>query len=87
MDICSTTTEEFSIIKFSGSLIPFLNHVNCGGGSAFVSTQDKVRFEFSLITIMLSVEQLQSEERIIEGRTAVEKKRGKIVTIIFLIMA
>ena len=40
-----------------------------------MSTQDKVRFEFSLITIMLSVEQLQSEERIIEGRTAVQKKR------------
>ena len=58
--------------------------MNCGGGSAFVSTQDRVRFEFSLIMIMLSVEQLQSEERIIEGRTAVEKrkKRGKRVAII-----
>ena len=55
-----------------------------------MSTQDKVRFEFSLITIMLSVEQLQSEERIIEGRTAVPKKkkeRGKRVTIIVLILA
>ena len=51
--------------------------MNCGGGSAITSKQDKVRFEFSLITIMLSVEQLQSEERIIEGRTAVKKKRKK----------
>ena len=36
--------------------------------------------------ILLSVEQLQSEERIIEGRTAVDK-RGKRVTTIVIILA
>ena len=54
-----------------------------------MSIQDRVRFEFSLITITLSVEQSQSEERIIEGRTVVEKRKkiGKRVTIIVLILA